>query len=275
MNRPNLISQFLENPLSGPQYFEGSRAATIEEQFNRSLTNLAADLPQAPYMINGWDISGGGGGAAWRASFEVSLSAGWGFNTSPPIGLTRAVFKEVRHAPQMRDTVLTMLGHLPPSAYVWGIKVASSSRDGTYLIGILYSLSGQGSGLLTYAIEDESTLGPFVAETTVLSVTIPQVISGIAAQQREYAVHYGLLLNDTTGASGVIARLKLNGGTVREAEYFAAATDWCQFSGCKYVVQSAASDVVVDLTVDVVGANVSCRGMHLQAFVQNSGGALG
>jgi hypothetical protein len=273
MNRPITVANLLQEPNIGPQSFEGSHAQTLETQFNNSLTSLFASLPQSPYVVNGWDIVGGGGGAAWRASYDVGLNPGWGLNTSPPLGLTRVVFKEVKHARQMRPVVWEMLASLPATAYVWSIKYAASGRDGTYLVGILYSLDGFGSGHLTYVAEVDGPVGPFVAETTVATLTIPQVISGIAAQQREYAVHYGLLLNDTTGAAGVIARLKGNGVTYRECQYTTPATDWVQFAGCKSQNQLAGADVVMELTVDVVGANVSARGAHIHALVVNSAGA--
>jgi hypothetical protein len=263
----------LQEPNIGPQAFEGSRAATIEDQFNDSLVSLFAALPESPYVVTGWDIAGGGGGAAWRASYEVGLNPGWGLNTSPPLGLTRMVCKEVKHARQIRPTLWEMLSNLPPTAYHWGTKYAGSGRDGTYLVAVLYSLDGFGSGRLTYATEVDGPVGPFVAETTVATLTIPKVISGIAAQQREYAVHYGLLINDTTGASGVIARLKENGVTCRECQYTSPATDWLQFAGCKTILQLPAVDVVLELTVDVVGANVSARTAHIHALVCNSAGA--
>lgn len=273
MNRPITVANLLQDPNIGPQSFEGSHAATIETQFNNSLTSLFAALPESPYVVTGWDIVGGGGGAAWRASYDVGLNPGWGLNTSPPLGLTRFVCKQVKHAIQIRPVLLEMLGNLPPTAYVWGTKYAASGRDGTYLVGVLYSLSGYGSGLMSYEIHDYTTGGPYVAETTVLQLTIPQVISGVAAQQREYAVHYSMLLNDTTGASGVLGRLKSNTITQVECQYTTPATDWVQFSGIFYQLQSATSDVVLELTCDVVGANVSVRGAVLAAFLQNSAGA--
>jgi len=277
MDRPIIVSNLLapNADYTGLHCFEASHAAAMETQFNNSLTQLAAQLDGAPYPVLSWDIVGGGGGAGWRASFDIGLTAGWGLNTSPPLPLTRFVCREVKHATQIRTVVQAMLAHLPPNAYCWGIKQAASGRDGTYLIAILYSLSGLGSGLMSYAATAYDPSGPFVAETTILAITIPAAVNADPVLARDYAVHYSMLLNDTTGASGVIGRFKANGATLVQSEILQAATEWITFAGVHHQIQDTAGATLLELTADVVGANVTVRGAAIVAHLINAPGAEG
>jgi len=274
VDRPISVANLLNpDPNLGLYAFEGSHAETIQDQFSNQITQLAALIPGVPYVISSWTLTGGGAGAGWRASFDVGLNPGWGFNTCIPLRLARLVCREVQHAGQLRAVVADMLGALPPTAFVFGIKHAASGRDGTYLVGILYCLQGAGSGNPSYYTDNYATQGPFVAETTVLSLTLPQTPLGDAVLGRDWAVHYCMLLNDTTGASGVLGRLKRNTVTLVESRLTLPATDWVSFSGVHYQTQDNTGATLLELTVDVVGANVSVRGACLMALLMNAPGA--
>ena len=271
MDHPVLVGNLLgpENE-SGPWVVEARDPVTLQRQANALLAAFAA-ASSLPLAVHNWEISGGGGGANWRLMFSVAFSVGWGLNTSVPLRVAAFDFRVASHKDQLRAQAQDIYGALPVDAFVWGTKVAGSARDGTYLVGVLWSTDSDGSGRPTIEADSLAEAGPYDAETTIIGLAVPQCSQGLAQNQREYYLHYAVLFNDTTGNSGVLARLTLGGATVTESRITEAATDWVCFAGVIHEIQSAAGAHQYTLRVDVVGANqVSYRGAVMAAHLVNS-----
>ena len=267
MDNPIVSTNFATLPGYGPHVIEARSPATLQARANALLAALSASIV-TPAAIHSWEITGGGGGANWRLVFNVGFSVGWGLNTKLPLQLAQFAFRAAQHHEQLRAQTVRMYADLPVDSFVWGTKFAGSARDGTYLCGVLWSSDSDGFGKPTTAAESFEEVGPFDAPTNVLGLVIPAQPVNILC--REYFLHYSILLNDTTGASGVFGRLILNGATVFESRITEAATDWYTFSGVLHETQAAVLHQY-NLQIDVVGVNqVTCRGAVMAAHLVTS-----
>lgn len=275
MDRPALRGNLtLPDPNLGVYAFEASRAAALQAQVNTSLAALGAGFT-FPVSVRSWDVSGGGGGSAWRLAFDCCLDPGWGLNTSPPILLTRVVCREVKHATQLRAAAQALLLTLAEDCYIWGVKYASSGRDGTYLVAILYSTDGgQATGRMTYSAQATAEQGPYAVATLVTDIEIPLPAQASPYTVREYICHYAMTVQDNSGGAGVKATLKLNSAVIHEQQWIAAG-DWIGFSGVYKFSQEVASTQLLELFVEPLAVTVSVRGVSLNAVLINSSGAEG
>lgn len=269
MDHPILVGNLLgPDPSLGPYVVEARDPVTLQREANAILASLSAALT-LPAAVHNWSVSGGAGN--WRLIFDVAFSVGWGLNTSVPVRLAQFEFRAAFHKDQLRAQALAIFNGLNADAFVWGTKFAQSARDGSYLVGVLWSTDSDGSGRPTIEADHLAEEGPYDTETVIIGLAVPQAAQGINYNQREYYLHYALLFNDTTGNSGVLARLSLDGATVTESRITEAATDWVCFSGVIHEIQSAAAAHQYTLRVDVAGVNqVSYRGAVLAAHLVNS-----
>lgn len=273
MDRPIVRSDLtVPDPALGPYVLEAPFPADLAARVQGQLAAISAAL-SFPAVVCSWDIAGGGGGANWRASFDVGLNVGWGLNTSPPVSLCGFVCDVAQNGPEIESVTRRLLAAIPSDAYVWGIKHASSGRDGTYLVGIWYSTGGQGSGKMMYSVQSLAPQGPLAVKTVLASITIPASAGASAYTVREYMVLYSMALNDPAGASGIRATLEVDAAMVAQSDCAPPLTEWRNFSGCHYQLQNDAAPVLIELSAEPNPGNVTVRGITLNALLVNSLGA--
>jgi hypothetical protein len=148
--------------------------------------------------------------------------------------------------------------------FVWNPRIVGSGRDGTYLIALLWSDGFPGNP--TMDASEPGQLGPFVAETTIVSLVIPQSVNGIVDTEHSWVVHWDIMVQDTA-ATGVYARLERNGVPVQEAQITGLATDWWPCGSHLVHDQDSTGATTYDVVIEpVVGGNaVTVRDTHLTA----------
>lgn len=261
----------LPSDLLGPRVYEAAYPANLAEQFNAGIATVAA--APFPTVVCSWGIAGGGGGAGWRASFDVGLNPGWGLHTSPPARLAGMVCDLAQHSAEIQAVTYRLLESIPGDAFIWGIRHAASGRDGTYLVAILYTLQGWGSGKMTYELGSFQPLGPFNGEALVLQIALPPAVNGDPLLSKEYSVQFSMLLNDTSGNAGVFGRFKRDGSTVYESRITQPSTDWVSFAGSYYTDQGPSGRILQLWVEPSSEAQVSCRGLHMLCHLCNATGA--
>ena len=270
MDRPMPIADLLQLPTGNVLTLSAADPHTLANRVNALFASFAGSGVYFPYVV-GWSLGGGGGGAKYRCTVELSKTVCWGVNTAIPASLCKMRCASAVHDDQLDEVCHQMLQAIQaedPDSFVWGSKITGSGRDGTYMVGILYSTGGMG-GMPTYNVEALDPVGPFVAATVVASLTLPRSTGVGYEANRTYLINYSLEVEDTTGAAGVIAdfnRLVPPADVLAQQEWAAPAAEWLQFSGHVYRAQETV-DQQFDLRVTPVGANVSCRRARITAHL--------
>jgi hypothetical protein len=273
MHRPVPIADMLVLDPAAQRVVEAAYPADLESQVNAELAAAAAS-GNFWNMVQSWTISGGGGGRPWRASMQLGIGVDWGLNTSLPCSVARFRCRQAAHAQEVRTVAAQMLTEIQiesATAHVWQVQVAES-RDGSCLVGILYS-TGQG-GVPTYHVEAMPPQGVGVA-TVILALTIPRTLTGTTETQRTYLIDYAIEIEDITGMAGISAYFRMDGAQIFRTSFAAPAGEWHTFSGHYYHVQSILAPSLFELVIAPVGANVAGRAATMTATLihnANSGG---
>jgi hypothetical protein len=270
MDRPAPINDVYDVAHCGMLMFEAEDPEDLALQMQTAFATAAAAAPDFPW-IQSWDLSGGGGGANWRAQVEICTNRGWGLNTAIPAGFARVAFGVAQNSPEcviVANNLMQAIQAAEPDTLIWGWKSAGGGRDGAYLVGVMYC-NGSG-GRPTYYEAALAPQGPFVASTGILLFNLPQTLGGLPATERTWMVQYSIEIEDTTGANGVSAELTLDGGQLKAINFAAPAGEWHTFSGHVLHPQSIAGASQYQINVAPVGANVSCRGAVLSAVMINN-----
>lgn len=273
MQRPIILNQLVDVaiPALGIKVREACTAADLQTQLQAVIA--AAALVANPYpMIHGLELGGGGGGATYRGSLTVTRELGWGFGTSIPAAAAHVEIRSARNRRQIEEQLTQIYAAIAAAAtelpYVWQVKVVGTGRDGSYLIGVLWSNGFPGRP--TISVQETAPQGPYLAATTIQTLTIPRTVLGLGATETTWRIEWGAAVNDTT-SSGAKLRLELDLGTLVEFEEIGSAAEWRSNESVYVHTQSSAADSVFGLVIEpTVGGNaVSCRGAHLVATMMN------
>jgi len=269
MDRPILLTALnvAGQPGLGVHVAEASHPAGLETRVAAILAAAAAAAVPGPY-IQGISLAGGGGGATWRVSLTCTSNLGWGLDTAISAAAARFVCGCARNATEI-ETVLGILyqriaaaAQNPP--FVWSVQVATSGRDGSCLVGILWSDGIVGQP--TYEAHEAGPVGAFTGKHTMCTFTIPATLSGGPADSGYWSLHWSVAVSDPTGG-GVKARLLQGAATVRaEYEQVGGATEWLPAAGV-YRHGQGAGATIFSIEVESTGANnVDARHANLFAL---------
>lgn len=271
MDRPILISNLsnVATPLLGVKVIEAPDPATLTTRVNAAIYAAAA-AGYSSAFLQGFELAGGGAGESCRAIITLTRNLGWGLFTSIPCILAKVLYRRASHSDQLTRVLEQMYAYIlanDPGAIVWQPRIVGTGRDGSYLIGLVWSSSTVGS--LCLNVESFSESGPYTTPTTILSVTIPQTPDATVATETAWRVSWGMIVNDTTG-SGAGVRLSEDTVPIWDTYETGAAAEWQESSGQHNHIQSAAGPTTFDLIAVNTGANaISVRGAYLRAEIAN------
>jgi len=281
MDRPIILGNIynLGAPELGQHVVEAVDPVDLETEVERVFAAAAACGVSFPY-IQGFSLAGGGAGNTVRATFQVVSNLGWGLNTAIPAARAHfcaGVARTSADIKRVTEYIFERLNLAYPTddVFIWDVQIAGSGRDGSYWVGVLWSVGIVGRP--TYWQHALPSSGPYAIPTTILLLTIPQSVGGITGTLGFWSIHWSIAVNDVGGAAtGVKARLLLDGVTVA-TEYEqtnAVATDWMCMGGVYLLTQSPAAPVTVAIEVEP-GAGNTCnvRDANLLALMAVHSGA--
>lgn len=254
-------------PELGVKVLQAPEPADLAAQIQGAIDAAAAGVAEYP-MVHGLELAGAGGGATWRAIVTLTETAGWGINTSIPCAVARVMCATAANAAEL-ETVLGKLYTAIAAAasnepVVWQPRIVGSGRDGTYLVSLLWADGSPGRPLSS--IQSTPPQGPYTAATTLMSLTIPQALNGIADTRQFWQVQWGAALNDVAG-TGAKLRLELNTVSQVEFDILGSAPQWQPNASVFMYTQSEAGPAVLDLIAEpTVGGNaINVKGVYLIA----------
>jgi hypothetical protein len=278
MDRPILLNDLVDAgiPALGVKVCEAQHVANLTTELQAVITAAAASAATYP-MVEGFELAGGGGGNTVRGTLTITENQGWGFGTSIPAALAHVIIKTARNAPEIETVLAKAYAAIAAAAtrdpYVWCQRIVGTGRDGSYVVGLLWSDGFPGPP--TISTHHTPAQGPFLAGTSLLALTIPQAVGGLAGAQQFWRIEWGAAVNDVVG-TGCKLRLELAGVPVVEFEQLGTAVQW-QCNEHVYIhTQDTAGPSNFNLTIEpTVGGNgVNCRGAHLVATQLNYNLAL-
>jgi len=269
MDRPIQLSSLnvAGQPALGVRVAEAYDPTSLETRVAALLAAAAAATVPGAY-VQGFTLAGGGGGASYRAAFTCTSNLGWGLDTALAAGAARFVCGSARNAPEMHAVLAILYDRIATAAqnnpFVWDVQISGSGRDGSYLIGILWSDGIVGQP--TYEAHEAGPVGAFTGKHTMCTFTIPATLSGGPADAGYWALHWSVAVADATGG-GVKARLLQGAATVRaEYEQIGAANEWLPAAGV-YRHGQGAGATIFSIEVESTGANnVDARHANLFAI---------
>lgn len=267
MDRPIRIDRLLLAGV-GVLSIEGHDPDDMADRARELFLGVAASGQVSPY-ISGFTLGGGGGGASWRATFTTEASLGPGVQESIFAARARCSFARARGFAEINVVVARLLQTIEDAyatAFVYEVQVAGGGRDGEYLIGVLFGEEAESPPVLTGFVNTQAAVA---VPTDVVSVIIPQTVSGTPNDQATYLVTWSIAVEDTDGASGFTAGLYSDvvGDYVEQYDDVGAAGDWLCQSGSYYVAQSVGADEELSIRIDPVANTISARDASITAVM--------
>lgn len=273
MDRPILLTNLsnVATPELGIKVLEAPDPVDLTAQAQAAIDAAAAGAAEFPY-VHGFEFGASGGGDTSRVILTLGRNLGWGLSlTSIPASLAHILFRRAQNAAELTRVLEQMYADIAAqggsNAYVWQPRIVGSGRDGSYLIGILWSDGGVGSVVLN--TEAFAVSGPYTAATNILFLTIPQTVNANVNSETAWLLTWGMLVEDTVGG-GFRVRLEEDGGNLWEQVDIGAANIWRNATGHHQVIQSAAGALGFGLWVEPIGVNaLNVRGCYLRAELAN------
>jgi len=277
MDRPIIIGNLhnLAVPELGLQIVQASDPTNLAARVEARFAALAACGVSFPY-IQGFTLGAGGGGASWRACFECVQNVGWGLLTAVSAASAHFHCGIARNASEVHSLSRVLLSRIqtacPGNAFIWKMLVAGSGRDGSFMVGILWSCGVPGR--MTRAMGVDAASGALAAATPICFFTLERTLSTTINDHVYWQIAWSTAIRDI-GGTGVKARLEVGGAVIAEYEQTnAVATDWMSMGGTRNVMQDSAAATLVELIAEPNGGNTcEVRASNLSAVMVNAPGA--
>ena len=270
MDRPHRIDRLTATGV-GLLTIEATDPSDLEDEADRVFADVASAQVSQPY-ISGIALGGGGGGAAWRATFVAAEALGPGLQASCFAARAHCWFARARIASELDRVCVNLLARIEaayPSAKVYDTQISGGARDGEYLVAVLFQEDAASPP--TRNVFDGENTGPLAVATDVATIVIPQTVSGGPDDQAAWSIQWSVSVAETGGAppGQCVVRLTSDiAGTVQEYRFTPVnANDYLPFAGNYVATQPVGADETFAIELDPQGAQLQGQDMSLSAHM--------